>query len=365
MHAPGVDPDRVLFIGSGPIVGYGVLSYDLSISGEVARQVSQITRRGVDADIVADPNLDIATATIALENLHIERYDAVVLMLGSIEVVTLYPLARWRRDLILLLDRLATEGSASLQILVIGAPPLAKIVRVPLPAVFAAHGQAINRITESVVEDRGNVTFVPLDPEVQDLVRNASRSVHVTWAGFIAPSLAAALVGAPTRIEDVDEAARMAALLRLNLLDSAPDDNIQEVVDLALSLFDASGISFSVVDNDREWVKAAAGLSVGRTEIPRSESFCATTIEQLRLFSIADMTKDPRYRDMPLVTGPPGLRFYAGYPVEAPNGQRIGALSIIDTKARTLSEVESALLRELALRVQGMVWDRAGAGPGR
>jgi GAF domain-containing protein len=57
------------------------------------------------------------------------------------------------------------------------------------------------------------------------------------------------------------------------------------------------------------------------------------------------------------MVGTQQVRFYAGYPIEAPNGQRVGALCIVDTKPRRFSRKEAELLRELALRVQTLLWD--------
>ncbi|MBC7589819.1 MAG: hypothetical protein H7226_02090, partial [Salinibacterium sp.] len=271
VHAPGVTPDRVLFIGSGAVVGYGVLLHKLSISGEIARQASQVTDRGMDADIIAAPTLDIAAARVALRDVRIARYDAIVLMLGPIEAMNLYPLTQWRRNLTQLLEWLAAEAPASLQILVVGVPPFERIVTPPLLGVFAKHCQAINRITGSVVEGRRHVTFVPFEPDAEDFVAKASHSLHVAWASLIVPSLVAALSSdAPVRAEVVDEGARLAALLRLNLLDSAQDDNIQDLVDAARGMLDASGASFNLIDRDRHWVKAAAGLSREPVQMPRS-----------------------------------------------------------------------------------------------
>lgn len=363
-HAPGVTPDRLLFIGSGAIVGYGVLSHDLTISGEIARQVAQLTGRGVDADIVADPDLDITAATRVVTTVRLERYDAIVLMLGSIEVITLFTLARWRRELIRLLDQLAARGPASLQVVVVGVPPLETVVRLPIARVIAKRCRDLNRISSSVTAGRRNVTFVPLLPDPVDLVENASRHVHVVWAGHLAPSVASVLSeDAPVRSETVDERARLAALRELRPVEGSPDKNVQSIVASALGLFGAEGAYFTIIDADRQQVAAAAGLAAELMELQRADAFCAVTIEQSRILVVEDARLDPRFSDKPFVAGSPGVRFYAGYPIEAPDGHRIGSMCIIDTKPRTFSTDEARLLRELALQVQTAVWDRVGARP--
>ena len=51
-HASGNNPDRMLLLGSGPAMGYGVLSHDLALPGQLARQISAASGRGVTVDVV-------------------------------------------------------------------------------------------------------------------------------------------------------------------------------------------------------------------------------------------------------------------------------------------------------------------------
>jgi diguanylate cyclase (GGDEF)-like protein len=55
-----------------------------------------------------------------------------------------------------------------------------------------------------------------------------------------------------------------------------------------------------------------------------------------------------RFHDNPLVTGDPGIRFYAGQPLVVPNGAKLGTLCLIDTRPRELDDEERDLLRDLA-----------------
>ena len=61
---------------------------------------------------------------------------------------------------------------------------------------------------------------------------------------------------------------------------------------------------------------------------------------------------DPRFRDNPLVTGGPRIRFYAGYPVRAPNSSALGTLCIIDTAPREFSAEDRAFLCELGTMIE-------------
>ena len=81
----------------------------------------------------------------------------------------------------------------------------------------------------------------------------------------------------------------------------------------------------------------------------------------MRSTPIDDVTADDRFRDLPWASGASPLRFYAGYPVEAPDGHRVGALCIVDTRLRDFSDAEATLLRELALQAQTLLWHAAAS----
>ncbi|MEA2317108.1 MAG: hypothetical protein QOD44_1297, partial [Solirubrobacteraceae bacterium] len=106
----------------------------------------------------------------------------------------------------------------------------------------------------------------------------------------------------------------------------------------------------ALMDRDRNWLKSAQGLDV--REVPREIAFCNTTIQQRETFVVPDAVEDVRFRDNPLVTGAPGIRFYAGHPLEAVGGERVGTLCLIDDRPREFGEAERQLLEDLALWVQ-------------
>jgi GAF domain-containing protein len=86
--------------------------------------------------------------------------------------------------------------------------------------------------------------------------------------------------------------------------------------------------------------------------MPRFASLCDVTIQRREHFAVENAALDPRFVENPMVAGPPHLRFYAGYPIEAPNGTRVGTLSVFDPHPRGFSDADAALLRGLALMVQ-------------
>ncbi|WP_339433209.1 MULTISPECIES: sensor domain-containing diguanylate cyclase [unclassified Pseudomonas] len=143
-----------------------------------------------------------------------------------------------------------------------------------------------------------------------------------------------------------NEDARIQALHGLNLLDSAPEERFDRLTRLARRLFNVPIALVTLVDKDRQWFKSCVGLEV--TQTPRDVSFCGHVILKDDLLLVPDARQDERFHDNPLVTGEPNVRFYAGYPLTVPNGNKMGTLCLIDTKPRELDDEERALLRDLA-----------------
>jgi GAF domain-containing protein len=77
-------------------------------------------------------------------------------------------------------------------------------------------------------------------------------------------------------------------------------------------------------------------------------------MDPAHLLVVNDATTDARFASNPLVTGDPGIRFYAGAPLVAPDGSAVGTLCVIDSKPRQLSGAQLDLLRQLAAHVIAM-----------
>jgi diguanylate cyclase (GGDEF)-like protein/PAS domain S-box-containing protein len=144
---------------------------------------------------------------------------------------------------------------------------------------------------------------------------------------------------------DDTEIERLAALARLQIVGSAPEPEFDELVELAAAICDAPVSLLSLVDERRQWLKAAVGVPLEET--PRELTFCTHTIEQDGLLMLEDASEDPRFSTNPFVTDQ-HLRFYAGVPVASPDGQKVGTLSVLDTKPRSLSPTQI-----IALQVMG------------
>lgn len=143
-----------------------------------------------------------------------------------------------------------------------------------------------------------------------------------------------------------DEAERLLQLQALGILDTPPDPLLDEIVRLVASACGAPIALVSLVDSDRQWFKASCGLTVRETE--RSISFCGHAILQDALFEVEDTLADPRFRENPLVVGPPGIRHYAGMPITVSTGARVGTLCVIDNRPGRLTDGQREMLACLA-----------------
>ncbi len=146
--------------------------------------------------------------------------------------------------------------------------------------------------------------------------------------------------------EPPGERERLAALRRLAVLDTEPDERFDRLARLAAGLLGAPISLVSLVDHDRQWFKSRVGLGVEETS--RDESFCAHVILGQDAMVVPDALEDDRFAHNPLVVGPPHVRFYAGCPLTLPDGNTLGTLCVLDTRPRQLSAEQRGLLRDLA-----------------
>ncbi len=151
-----------------------------------------------------------------------------------------------------------------------------------------------------------------------------------------------------------NEEQRLAVLRELRLLDTAFEERFDRLTRIAARAFDVPIALVSLVDQDRQWFKAAEGLDVRET--PRDISFCGHTILDNEVFVVSDTHADARFVDNPLVTGDPNIRFYAGCPLQVDAQNRIGTLCIIDSKPRKFSEADVKLLQDFTVMVQQELW---------
>lgn len=362
VHAMGPDPDRVLMLGAGIVSGVGVASHELGIGGYLARRLSVLTGRGADVELLAARELTVAGARKLLADADLARFDAVVVMLGSREAIGLRAASAWGRDIRGLLDRIAESAPPALPVFMVSIAPLPKALPFGrmLGPMVGRHIERLNAVTREA--SSGSAHFVRLGATgTGDSGESRDASTYAVWADQIAVQMQPVLDAAvPLRSAIcTDEELRLASLEAMGVLDSPPTAELDALARTAKDLFGVMGAAVNLIDRDVQVMKASAGIV--RSDLPRSESFCSTTVELGGALVLEDTRLDPRFSGFAAVQQ--GILFYAGYPVEAPNGQRIGTLCLFDTRPRTFTSADESLLRELALRVQSELWasPRVGA----
>ena len=144
----------------------------------------------------------------------------------------------------------------------------------------------------------------------------------------------------------MNEYLRLRDLYSYEILDTPPEDDFNEVVELAAMICNCPVALITFVDKDRQWFKAKLGLDI--TETPRDVSFCNYAIQQDDVFIVQNATEDDRFVNNLMVTGAIRLRFYAGVPIYSSMGYKIGAICVIDKRPIILLTKQIDALKKLA-----------------
>lgn len=156
--------------------------------------------------------------------------------------------------------------------------------------------------------------------------------------------------GEPVAPPKPAEQSRLEALQRYRVLDTLPEQSYEDLALLASAICGTPVALVSLVDESRQWFKARIGLPLQET--PRTVSFCDHAIRNPReVMVVPDATVDPRFQSNPLVTGGPGIRFYAGAPLVTDEGHALGTICVIDHVPRQLDPAGRAALAALSRQV--------------
>lgn len=135
-----------------------------------------------------------------------------------------------------------------------------------------------------------------------------------------------------------------------NIFDAPIEDRFNRISQITQRLFDVPISLVSIVDENRQWFKSHLVLDV--RENPRELSFCGHTILGEEILVVEDSLKDQNFRDNPLITGEPKIRFYVGCPLRDSKGLPLGALCILDNKSSKLSAPDLEIFSDLAHLVE-------------
>jgi len=158
-------------------------------------------------------------------------------------------------------------------------------------------------------------------------------------------------------VVDTTELNRLSAVRKLEILDSENEKDFDDLVSLAVLVFEVPISTVTIMDSYRQWFKASVGLNVKET--PRDISFCNHTIQQFEPMIVPDASLDSRFVNNPLVTGDPHLAFYAGVPLLNSDNLAIGTFCIMDSKPKQLTAKQIEILNAIANQVVKLLELRA------
>jgi GGDEF domain-containing protein len=139
---------------------------------------------------------------------------------------------------------------------------------------------------------------------------------------------------------------RLSDLYAHGILDGPSNAQLDRIVALAAEILGTPIALISLVDRDRQWFLSRHGLEARET--PRDVAFCHHAIRSDQVFVVADALQDSRFHDNPLVQGDPKIRFYAGAPLIARSGLRLGTLCVIDRQPHLLTPYQEELLAQFS-----------------
>jgi len=160
-------------------------------------------------------------------------------------------------------------------------------------------------------------------------------------------------------LDDTDqtwsEDERVSALHRYGILDTPQEQDFDDIVAMVAQLLDVPIAAVNLIDRGRQWFKSEIGLGV--REMPLDDSICKFALLQSNAMIIPDTREDRRFACNPLVSGAPGLRFYAGELLVTPDGLPLGTLCALDLKPRPegLSKQQQFFLKTLAAQVMSLI----------
>lgn len=149
------------------------------------------------------------------------------------------------------------------------------------------------------------------------------------------------------------ESRRIESLRAYGILDTPVEAVFEDITRIASAVCQTPISVINLVDADRQWFKSEVGLGVRET--PLETSICAHAILEHDFLEVPDTTRDARFSSNPLVTGDPGLRFYAGALLKTPDGLPLGTVCVLDTEPRTLTPEQVDTLRALSRQVMAQL----------
>jgi len=344
--------DRILVVGNGPSHGWGVLTHQLALTGQLAEAVAARTGRSCDADLIGAESMNVRSALSWIGDRELRGDDCVVLVVGFNDALRFTPVTTWERELRALIDGIAPRLRHESAMVVVGIPPISSFSSYGSLAgrLSDQHRLKLNAATKQIARIRGiDYLELPLPKGA-----GSADAVYREFADRIAVDVAPKLMStrpvpasrAPQR-DRVWEWSGTAAIVEAAR--HGGETELRRLTEKAQKSFGVELAVVSLVDGDRLY--HGTNTDVMPASVPLELSFCKYTVEAGEPVIIPDTGRDPRFTDNPLVDVS-FINFYAGYPLRASDGHVIGSFCLQGSQARRESTVAMDLLQQLALEAQ-------------
>ena len=354
------DPDRVLLIGNGPTHGWGTVTHELALTGQLARALTRRTTRPTDIRYIGDELMPLAAVQAWIGDTALAPYDLVLVVLSMNDAVRLTPADEYRADMVRLLDRLATETKPSARIIVAGIQDVDSLpeYRGVIARIGQRRADLLNGITRELVGQHDGFTFLDhRSPQPEPGRPYGSPALYAEWSEVFADACAPALVEAraldPYRFSheliEHDWQWRPGEQI---MAKAGGHDSLDRLVQEAKSHFGADAAWVSLIDGDRQFY--VANTAPAGRGAPTELVTCRYTVEGDGPLIIENILQDDRTKDSP-VNDLGQLRFYAGAPIQNADGENIGTFCVLNVLPKSRDSVSEDDLREWASRAQDEV----------
>ena len=354
------DPDRVLLIGNGPTHGWGTVTHELALTGQLARSLTRHTARPTDIRYVGDEMMSIASAKTWLGDVRLQDFDLVLVVLSMNDAIRLTPAETYRAEMVDLLDRVTRGTKPSARIVVAGIQEVDSLhaYRGVAARIGQRRADVLNGLTRELVGRYDGVAFLDLHAPQAEVGRPyGSPQLYADWsevfAAFCAPALDEARALDPDRSgEDLTE--HEWAWKPGEQIMAAPGghESLDRLVQEAKSHFGVDAAWVSLIDGDQQFY-AANTSPVGRA-VPLELTHCQYTVQGDEPLIVENSAKDERFKGNPLLDLSQ-LRFYAGAPIKNEEGENIGTFCVLSVLPKSRDAVSEDDLKEWASRAQGEV----------
>jgi GAF domain-containing protein len=360
------DPDRVLLIGNGPTHGWGTVTHELALTGQLARALTRRTMQPTDIRYIGDEMMPLAAVHSWLGDTALAPYDLVVVVLSMNDAVRLTPAEDYRQDMVRLFDRLSAETKPSARIVVAGIQEVDSLPE--YRGVVARLGQRradlLNAITRELVGRYDGFQFFEHHaPHAEPGRPYGSPALYAEWsevfAEFCAPALAEARALDPYRFQhEIHEHDWQWKPGERIMAAGSNHDSLEELVHDAKKHFGVDAAWVSLLDGDRQFY--VANTAPAGRGMPSDLTTCQYTMQGDDPLIIENTLRDERTMNSP-VQDLSQLRFYAGAPLKNEAGENIGTFCVLSVLPKSRNSVSEDELREWASRAQGEVLKLAEA----